>query len=172
MQVLPGNQLRRRSIATTGAVSALPTPIRKVNNNRLPGVARPGQTIAAKAAAVAVVRNSATIRNLRLSTMSAKAPAGSANRNIGNVVATCTIDTMNGSGLRLVISHPEAALYIQLPMLAMTVAVHKTENVVWRNGLHGEEACPPSGAAAGLIASRKAASLPANSNRMIPLHAF
>jgi hypothetical protein len=24
-------------------------------------------------------------------------------------------------------------------MLAMTVAVHSTENVAWRNGLHGEE---------------------------------
>jgi hypothetical protein len=46
---------------------------------------------------------------------------------------------MSGSGLRLVISHPDAALYIQLPMLAMTVAVHSTENVAWPNGLHGEE---------------------------------
>jgi hypothetical protein len=57
---------------------------------------------------------------------------------------------MNGSGLRLVISHPEAALYIQLPMLAMTVAVHSTENVAWRNGLQGEEVGPLSGRAAGV----------------------
>src|SRR3954468_9026876 len=92
---------------------------------------------------------SATIRNFRRSTMSASAPAGSANRNIGRVVATCTIDTMNGSGLRLVISHPDAALYIQLPMFAMTVAVHNTENVAWRNGLQGEEAGSLSGSATG-----------------------
>ena len=69
------------------------------------------------------------MRNLRLSMMSASAPAGRANRNIGKVVATCTIDTMNGSGLRLVISQPAAALYIQLPMFATTVAVHSTVNV-------------------------------------------
>jgi hypothetical protein len=81
---------------------------------------------------------SATIRNLRLSIMSASAPAGKANRNIGNVVATCTIDTMNGSGLSVVIRHPEAALDIQLPMLAITVAVHITVNDACRNGLQGE----------------------------------
>src|SRR3977135_1232516 len=92
---------------------------------------------------------STAMRSLRLSTMSAKAPAGSANKNIGKVDATCTIDTMNGSGLRLVISHPDAALYIQLPMFAMTVAVHSTENVTWRNGLQGEEAGSPSGPAPG-----------------------
>ena len=45
------------------------------------------------------------------------------------VVAACTKDTMSGSGLRPVISQPEAALYIQLPMFDTTVAVHSTENV-------------------------------------------
>ena len=80
------------------------------------------------------------MRNLRLSTMSARAPAGRANRNIGNVVATCTIETMNGSGLSVVMSQPDAALYIQLPMFANTVAVQSTENVAWRNGFHGDVA--------------------------------
>jgi hypothetical protein len=70
--------------------------------------------------------------------MSASAPAGIATRNMGRVVATCTSDTMSGSGLRLVISQPEAALYIQLPMLAMTVAVQITANAGCRNGLKGE----------------------------------
>jgi hypothetical protein len=58
--------------------------------------------------------------------MSASAPAGSANRNIGKVVATWTIETINGSGLRSVISQPDAALYIQPPILEMTVAPHTT----------------------------------------------
>src|SRR5262245_29166956 len=66
------------------------------------------------------------MRNLRMSRMSASAPAGIATRNMGSVVATCTSDTMSGSGLRLVISQPEAALYIQLPTFAMTVAVQIT----------------------------------------------
>jgi hypothetical protein len=40
--------------------------------------------------------------------------------------------------LRLVMSQPEAALYIQVPILAITVAVHSTAKFVWRKGLHGE----------------------------------
>jgi hypothetical protein len=51
-----------------------------------------------------------------------------ANRNIGSVVATWTRETISGCGLRLVISQPDAALYIQVPMFAMTVAVHITAN--------------------------------------------
>jgi len=77
-------------------------------------------------AAAMVIAVSERIRNRRRSTMSASAPAGMANRNIGNDVATCTIATMNGSGLRLVISHPDAALYIQLPIFETTVAVQST----------------------------------------------
>src|SRR5262245_21987852 len=78
--------------------------------------------------------------NLRLSTMSASAPAGMANRNMGKVVATWTSDTTSGCGSRLVISQPEAALYIQVPILATTVAVHSTVNGGCRNGLQGEVA--------------------------------
>src|SRR5436305_15130008 len=89
-----------------------------------------------------VVITSAATRNFRLSMMSASAPAGMANRNSGSVVATCTIETMNGSGLRLVISHPEAALYIQVPTFAMTVAVHSTTKFGWRNGDHEELLLP------------------------------
>jgi hypothetical protein len=62
--------------------------------------------------------------------MSAIAPAGRASKKMGDVVAACTIETMNGSGLRLVISHPEAALYIQPPTLETTVAVHSTAKTV------------------------------------------
>ncbi|MBP1090379.1 hypothetical protein [Bradyrhizobium diazoefficiens] len=39
---------------------------------------------------------------------------------------------------RLVISHPDAALYIQVPTLATTVAIQTTVNVVCRNAIHGE----------------------------------
>ena len=57
------------------------------------------------------------------------------------MVATCTNETINGSGSRLVISQPDAALYIQVPTLATTVAVHITVNVGCRNGAHSEDAC-------------------------------
>jgi len=70
--------------------------------------------------------------------MSASAPAGIATRNIGKVVATCTSDTMSGSGLRLVINQPDAALYIQPPIFETTVAVQITVKTECRNGLQGE----------------------------------
>jgi len=77
--------------------------------------------------------------------MSASAPAGSANRKIGKVVAAWTIETMSGSGLRSVMSQPDAALYIQPPILEMTVAPHTTEKLAWRNGLQGELVLPLAG---------------------------
>ncbi len=70
--------------------------------------------------------------------MSASAPAGIAIRKIGRLAATCTNDTVSGSGARLAISQPEAAVYIQVPMLAMTEAVQITVNAGWRNGLKAE----------------------------------
>ena len=45
---------------------------------------------------------------------------------------------MNGSGLRLVMSQPEATLYIQPPMFDTTVATQITANVLWRNGAPAE----------------------------------
>ena len=73
---------------------------------------------------------STTIRYLRLSKISASAPAGMANKQIGKELAACTSATINGSGLRPVMSQPEAALYIQPPTLETTVAVHITVNAV------------------------------------------
>ena len=49
---------------------------------------------------------------------------------------------MSGSGSRLVISQPDAALYIQVPTFATTVAIHSNVNAVCRNGAHGEDICP------------------------------
>ena len=68
-----------------------------------------------------------------MSKMSASAPAGNANRNTGSVVAVCTNATTKGSGLRLVISQPDAALYIQPPTLETRVAVQITAKTGWRN---------------------------------------
>ena len=53
-----------------------------------------------------------------------------ANKQIGKELAACTSATINGSGLRPVMSQPEAALYIQPPTLETTVAVHITVNAV------------------------------------------
>jgi hypothetical protein len=45
---------------------------------------------------------------------------------MGSEVATWTIETIRGSALKLVMSQPDAALYIQVPMFDTTVAVHIT----------------------------------------------
>src|SRR5580692_116080 len=73
--------------------------------------------------------------------MSTSAPAGMANRNIGRLFATCTRETVRGSGSRLVMSQPHATLYIQPPTLDTTVATQMIVNARWRNGAHAEAAC-------------------------------
>jgi len=85
-------------------------------------------------ALTAVVMLSTTMRNFRLSKMSASAPAGIAKRQIGRLLAACTSATIKGSGLRLVISQPDAALYIQPPTLDTSVAVQIMAKDGWRNG--------------------------------------
>ena len=81
--------------------------------------------------------------------MSTSAPAGIANRNMGRLFATCTIETMKGSGLRLVMSHPEATLDIQPPIFETTVAIHISANTLWRNGAHADTATRGGEVAAG-----------------------
>src|SRR5580692_5854890 len=83
--------------------------------------------------------------------MSASAPAGIANRNIGRLFATCTMETMNGSGSRLVMSQAEATLYIQPPMLDTTVAIQINTNIRWRNGAHAAAAARAGDVAAGSL---------------------
>src|ERR1700752_716941 len=95
------------------------------------GLIRSNHTSTALIAATTVVTISEPIRKRRLSTISASAPAGRANRNIGRLLATWTRETVSGSGLRLVISQPDAAFYIQVPTFATTVATHTTTNVRW-----------------------------------------
>jgi len=62
--------------------------------------------------------------------MSASAPAGIANRNIGRLFATYTIETISALASRLVMSRPEATLYIQPPMFETTVAIQITVNAL------------------------------------------
>jgi hypothetical protein len=49
------------------------------------------------------------------------------------------MEMTRGSAVRLVISQPEPALYIQVPMFETSVAVHSTVKTRRRNGLHDEE---------------------------------
>src|SRR5476649_2717778 len=109
---------------------------------------------AANAVEVIVIAISPKIRNRRRSRMSTNAPAGIANRNIGKLFATCTIETMNGSGSRLIMSQPEARLDIHAPTFETTVAVQMSANALWRNGAHADPA-----ARAGEVAGRSTPTL-------------
>ena len=71
-------------------------------------------------------RVSRRIRNRRASTMSAKAPAGTVQRNIGKLLATWTSDTALGSGFRVVINQAEEVSEIARPVSETVVATHIT----------------------------------------------
>ena len=79
----------------------------------------------------------ARISSFRRSTMSARAPAGNANRNSGTLVATLTRETISGDGSRLVINHAVATLAIHPPILVMRTAIQTVRNAGTVSGLHG-----------------------------------
>ena len=107
-----------------GASNAPNRLIRKVNSNNVTGFTRSAETSAAKIAETTVIKISRTMIKRRLSIISASAPAGTANRNIGRAFAAWTSDTVKGLASRLVINQLEAALYIQPPTFETTVATH------------------------------------------------
>ena len=121
-----------------GEVSAPPTPRRKVVASRSAGVARSSDTRPAKITETARIASSTAISNRRESMTSAKAPAGSVNRNNGRLTATWTRDTMIGLASRLVISQPDAVSNMAVPTFDMTLAVHMTVNTTWLKGPHRE----------------------------------
>src|SRR5579871_6416017 len=145
-----------------GAVSAPNAPIRNVNTSSTVGVTRPSATRTANMAAITVLAASPAMRKRRRSTMSARAPAGIATRKIGRLAATCTRETMSGSGLSRVISQLDAAVYIQVPTLAAIVAVQITAKAGCWNGPHGEPEAEAAGApACGGLAASEAGGSPA-----------
>src|SRR5262249_9037933 len=97
LQVLPGNELRHDGLPRRGLHRA-DDPLRNVNSSRLPGVAMSSEMTSANAPEITAIASSVPTRNFRMSTRSATAPAGTARRNIGSVAATCTSDTVSGSG--------------------------------------------------------------------------
>src|SRR5262249_9801039 len=110
---------------------------RAVITRRLIGVMRPPVTRAARTTQQPITASSLTSRNERRSRMSVRAPAGNARRKSGALVATCTSETLNGSGLRAEITRPEAAAEIQPPRFETSVATQITANVGCWKALSG-----------------------------------
>jgi hypothetical protein len=80
-----------------------------------------------------------TRKSLRLSTISARAPAGNASRNIYKLVITCKSDTTKGDGTSDVISQPEPAVCMDAPMSDANIVIHRNLYIVFFNGLSDAE---------------------------------
>ncbi len=134
---------RRGTIAChAGMAKADPAPITKVNSSKIQALTPPMDKSQAK-------RNSTTARkicvhnkSLRRLKRSPSAPAGRANRKIGKAVAACTIDTMEGEEVSSVITQPEVTLNIHVPILEISVAVHKIVKTRCLNGENAELVIP------------------------------
>jgi len=109
-----------------GAISAAPVPIAKVKARSSAGVIAPAAVITAMTLVMPARMRLTRSRNRRRSTRSASAPANSAKRKIGAVVAACTSTTIAGDGFSVVISQPAPTSCIQVPMLEISVATHSS----------------------------------------------
>jgi len=78
------------------------------------------------------------INNLRRSTMSAIAPAGSASSMTGRLSAASTRATSDGDDEREVISHPAPTSCIHVPTFDTMVAIHRPRKRLFFSGLHAD----------------------------------
>ena len=125
-----------------GVSNAEPASSTKIRMRSVIGVIAPITVSTHRSSITASIKICATMRSLRRSTMSASAPAGSANRNIGSAVAALTSDTQIGDGSSVVISQPVPTLATQAPIFATSVAVHTVRKAGTASGLHADGGGP------------------------------
>ncbi len=127
-----------------GAMKAAPAPSRKVNSRSGTTCIHPSATRLARAVTTNAIRLLTASSRRRRSRISAAAPAGSARRKAGAVAAPWTSATIRGSGVRVVISQPAPTVFIQVPILEITVAAQSTAKARDRNGSQGEAPSVPT----------------------------
>src|SRR5437899_9516884 len=123
----------------TGKLIALPKPSNKVNTRRTEDVVKPPKVRMLKIAATASEKYCVTRKSLRLSTISARAPAGSARRNMDRLVITCKSATTKGEGTSDVISQPDPTVCMAVPMSAANIVTHRNRYRVFFRGLSDAE---------------------------------
>ncbi len=121
-----------------GVSNAEPASSTKIRMRSVIGVIAPITVSTHSTTITASMKICAMMRSLRRSTMSASAPAGSANRNIGSAVAAPTSDTQIGDGSSVVINQAVPTLAIQAPTFATNVAVHTVRKAGTASGLHAD----------------------------------
>ena len=108
-----------------GAVSACPVPTAKVNPSSSQAVTSPAMVRAPNNAAEASMNDWLASSTRRRSKMSPTAPAGTANRPIGRLIAVWTSATLSGSRLSVPISHWAPTVCIHVPMFEVNCAIHR-----------------------------------------------
>src|SRR6202023_988136 len=139
-----------------GLLAAAPRPSRKVNPSSDQGVIQPASVSTPRAAAATVIQPWLTSSKRRRSITSASAPAGSASKNDGRLVAACTSATSVVDVVNDVIIQEAPTFCSQVPTLDATVAIHSQRKRRCRSGLHAE-----SGAAGAPALGPAPASAPA-----------
>ena len=99
-----------------GSFSTAPNPISSVSNRSSVGVIFPASVSTPRAAAANTIQLCVNSSNLRRSTMSAMAPAGSTTRKTAMLPAACTSPTIRGDMVSEVISHAAPTFCIQVPV--------------------------------------------------------
>src|SRR6185437_5095741 len=122
----------------TGKPIALPKPSNKVNITRIEDVVTPPKVRRLRIRATASEKYCVARKSLRLSTMSARAPAGNASRNIDKLVITCKRATTKGDGTSDVINHPEPTVCMEAPMSDANIVTHRNRYSVFFRGLSDE----------------------------------
>lgn len=120
-----------------GIKTATPDPRIKVIINNIRGVMAPEFTTKPRENAVPARKKVAASISFRRFKISANAPAGRANRNIGNVDRAWTSATRVGESVKVVISQPDETSCIQVPTLETRPAVQISANAPYPNGAQG-----------------------------------
>ncbi len=117
---------------------AAPALSKKAATSSTSGVTWPVQASTVSPQAAIKVHSWENSRYLRRSTISAITPDGSANRNIGRLLAACTSATASGSALRVSMLQFTPTSFIHEPILETTVAIQSMRNTGLRSGCNGE----------------------------------
>src|SRR5258708_4286384 len=130
-----------------GPLAAAPRPSRKVKPSSDQGVIQPASVSTPRTAAVAAIQPCVTSSRRRRSTTSASAPAGSASRKDGRLVAAWTSATSTVEVVSEVIIQEAPTFCSQVPTLDATVAIHSQRKSGLRSGDQGLAAAGAAGEA-------------------------
>ncbi len=114
---------------------ALPIPSKRVKTRRIEDVVYPPKVRTLKTIATASEKYCVARKSFRLSIISARAPAGSANRNIDKLVTICKRDTTKGDGASDVMSQPDPTVCMAAPMSDANIVIHRNLYKVSFRGL-------------------------------------